>query len=205
MALCSESIGRIVTPAGARRPHEQLAGRDQALLVGQRDAAYPARSPRRSARARPRRRSRRPPGRPAASAASMTASAPAAACDAGAGKGRLQGRVAGRIGNHREPWRRAARATSASFAALALAVTASTAYAAGLAAITASVLVPMEPVAPRMVMRFGAVRLDRRLRQRCGGRYHCRRPIGKAPFPAVEPTDQQRQSRRERPGRPPGP
>ena len=55
IALCSESTGSTVAPASRGAAHEQRAGADQALLVGERDGRAALERRRASAQARPRR------------------------------------------------------------------------------------------------------------------------------------------------------
>ena len=63
MALCSQSIGRTLTPVSRAVRMKGVAGADETFLVGERDVDARPRPRHRSARRRPRRRSRRPPGR----------------------------------------------------------------------------------------------------------------------------------------------
>ena len=190
-------------PRPAPPPHEQRAGGDQALLVGERDPR--ASADRREGRRESRRRRRSPPprDRPVATAASITAAAPAAAAMPDAGRALPSVRrkpAASAMTAIRAP---VLRAIAASCAALALAVTASTAKASGRSAMTESVLVPIDPVAPRMVMRRGATSAADRLRA-VGARSPREQPLRDVRA-AVELADQSAQAQRRTSGRRPGP
>ena len=155
MALCSLSTGRIATPRGARRVHHQAAGHHQHFLVGERDglAGVDRRQHRlerrrcpttRTARGRrrdgwPRRPARRRPtpvtGGSGRRGAARAARAPSAVAIATATRAIAL---------------RSARRSSAAFSPAARPTTRTRS---GCASATASALVPMDPVAPRMATR----------------------------------------------------
>ena len=182
--------------ARARRADEQVAGRDQAFLVGEGERRARRRARRSSARGRQRRRSPRPRGQPDAPRPRRRPRRrrrPRCRC-------RRAPPSAPRMPRRRRSPRRVRRPRGRrgrGFAALALAVTASTAKASGCAAITARVLVPIEPVAPRMEIRLGAAPARGALRAVAGGGYHWNRPVAMAVGAAVEPADQERETGRE--------
>ena len=154
IALCSESTGRIATPARLasamkRSPaltrHSLFASATRAPdLTAASVGASPA-APTIAA-------TTRSTGRAAASATASGPAAHAMPVPASAALSSEYPAVAATTAS-RAPTLRAISARRAPFA---LAVTASTTNAPGCSRMTASVLVPIEPVAPRMVIRRGA-------------------------------------------------
>ena len=126
IALCSESTGRMVAPTLGRAAHEQAAGADQALLVGERDgrAALDG-GQRRLQPARAGDRRHHPVGRPLRPPRSGPPRRPPASMPLPAERV-LEFGIGLRIGHHGEARRRTSRASLASAAALRRAVTAST-------------------------------------------------------------------------------
>ena len=138
--------------AAGRRVGHQRAGRDQRLLVGERDRAAAPRAPPSPAAARRCRRSppsssRRPP---AAASIERLARRPrrGSRCRPAAPRARPE-RVSSPITASRAPVRRAALGQAGDVAA---AVSATTSNRSGARSIRSSVERPTEPVAPRMVM-----------------------------------------------------